>query len=66
MIESTSGYAPATRRAVTKPKKYDEQLAFLVEAGTKERIEAARGDMPKAEFLRQAIDGAIRKARRKP
>ncbi|AHE52665.1 hypothetical protein [Sphingomonas sanxanigenens] len=50
---------------MTRPKEFDEQLAFLVKRGTKERIDAARGDMPKAEFLRAAIDEAIERARRK-
>lgn len=62
---STSDFWAAKARRVTRPKLYDEQLAFLVEAGTKERIEAARGDTSKADFLRKAIDDAIAKARRK-
>ena len=67
MLDSTSGYVAAKSRVVTKPKLYDEQLAFLVEAGTAKRIEAARGDMRKADFLRAAIDEAIHKAtKRKP
>jgi len=64
MIDSTSGYATATKRAVTKPKLYDEQLAFLVERGTKERVEAVRGSVSKAKFFRSAIDAAIAKAER--
>lgn len=64
MIDSTSGLAAAKSARVTKPKIYDEQLAFLVEAGTKERIETARGDTKKADFLRTAIDDAILKAAR--
>lgn len=66
MIDSTSGYDGATSARVTKPKLYDEQLAFLVEAGTKDRIEAVRGDTPKADFLRGAINDAIKRAARKP
>jgi hypothetical protein len=65
MNDSTSGYAAATKRAVTKPKLYDEQLSFLVERGTWERIEAARGDVKKSDFLRKAIDDAITKAKRR-
>jgi hypothetical protein len=64
MLDSTSGYPDATNRAVTKPKLYEEQIAFLVKAGTLDRIEEARGDMKQADFLRQAIDDAIYKARR--
>lgn len=64
MIDSTSGNAAAIQRRVTRPKEYDEQLAFLVKRGTKDRIEAARGDVSKADFLRTAIDDAIAKARR--
>lgn len=63
-IDSTSGYANATARRMTRPKEFTEQLAFLVEEGTKERIEAVRGGVKKADFLRQAIDDAIAKARR--
>lgn len=66
-IHSTSGNVPATQRIVTRPKEFDEQLAFLVKRGTKERIDAARGDQAKADFLRDAIDAAIRKGmKRKP
>lgn len=63
-IDSTSGFADAKSARVTKPKIYDEQLAFLTEAGTKDRIEAVRGDTKKADFLRAAIDDAIFKAAR--
>jgi len=56
---------PATSRRVTRPKEFTEQLAFLVREGTAERIEAVRGDVKKADFLRAAIDDAIDRARRK-
>ncbi|WP_192929997.1 hypothetical protein [Sphingomonas sp. NIC1] len=49
---------------MTRPKEFTEQLAFLVKEGTKERIESARGNVKTADFLRQAIDDAIAKARR--
>lgn len=62
--DSTSGMTPAKPRRMTRPKEFDEQLAFLVAKGTKERIEAARGEVSKADFLRKAIDDAITKARR--
>ena len=65
VIDSTSGIANAKPRAVTRPKEFDEQLAFLVKRGTKERIEAVRGDVPKADFMRAAIEAALAKARRK-
>jgi hypothetical protein len=63
--DSTSGISGAKPRLVTRPKEFDEQLAFLVKRGTKERIEAVRGDVAKADFLRDAIDAAIAKARRR-
>lgn len=65
MTDSTSGNAAATARRVTRPKEFTEQIAFLVKEGTADRIEAARGDMKKADFLRAAIDDAISRARRK-
>jgi hypothetical protein len=64
-IDSTSGNAAAIQRRVTRPKEYDEQLAFLVKRGTKDRIEAVRGEVSKADFLRAAIDDAIAKAKRR-
>lgn len=64
--DCTSGSEPAKARAVTRPKEFEEQLAFLVKKGTAERIDQARGDLTKAEFLRAAIDAAIAKAKRKP
>jgi hypothetical protein len=64
-IDSTSGNAAAKPRRVTRPKEYDEQLAFLVKRGTKERIDAVRGDVSKADFLRIAIDDAIARAKRR-
>lgn len=63
-IDSTSGLIAAKSRRVTRPKEFTEQLAFLVKEGTAERIEAVRGDVKKADFLRAAIDDAIEKARR--
>lgn len=65
MIESTSGIAAANPRRVTRPKEFTEQLAFLVAEGTKERVEAVRGDVPKADFYRAAIEDAIAKAKRR-
>lgn len=65
MIDSTSGNAIAKAPRVTRPKEFDEQLAFLVKEGTKDRIEAVRGPVSKAEFLRAAIDAAIARAARK-
>jgi len=64
MFDSTSGYEGASAPRMTKPKLYDEQLSFLVESGTKVRIDAVRGDTSKAKFLRAAIDAAIAKAAR--
>lgn len=55
----------ATTRRVTRPKEFTEQLAFLVTEGTADRIEAVRGDMKKADFLRAAINDAITKAKRR-
>ena len=64
-IDSTSGQSAANSRRVTRPKEFDEQLAFLVRRGTRDRIEAVRGDVSKADFLRAAIDDAIAKAKRR-
>jgi hypothetical protein len=58
------GNGSAKPRIVTRAKEFEEQLAFLVKSGTNDRIEAARGAMSKAEFLRGAIDAAIAKASR--
>lgn len=62
--DSTSGNVVAKPRVVTRPKEFEEQLAFLVKKGTAARIAAARGAVPKADFLRAAIDAAIDKAER--
>lgn len=64
MIDSTSGNKMAKPRRVTRPKEFTEQLAFLVKEGTGERIDAVRGDMKKADFLREAVDQAIRRKER--
>ena len=65
MIDSTSGYEAAKPRRVTRPKEYTEQLAFLVKEGTSERIDAVRGDVKKADFLRDAVEQAIRRSEKK-
>jgi major membrane immunogen (membrane-anchored lipoprotein) len=65
IADSTSGYEGAKPRRVTRPKEFTEQLAFLVKEGTAERIEAVRGEVKKADFLRAAIDDAIAKAKRR-
>lgn len=64
-LDCTSGLASATRRRVPRPKEFPEQLAFLVKEGTREGIEAARGEVSQADFLRAAVDAAIRAGLRK-
>jgi hypothetical protein len=44
---------------VTRPKEFTEQLSFLAKDGTSRRIEAVRGDVKKADFLRAAVEDAI-------
>lgn len=61
--DSTGGMTPAKSQQVTKPKAFTEQLSFLVKEGTSERIEAVRGEVKKADFLRAAIDAAIARVR---
>lgn len=61
---STSGYDAVKAVRVTKPKLYDEQIALLVKAGTKARIDEVRGDLNQAEFIRKAIDAAVTKTAR--
>jgi hypothetical protein len=46
---------------VTRPKEFTEQIAFLVKGGTGDRIEAVRGPMKKADFLRDAVEREIRR-----
>lgn len=65
MIDSTSGYKVDKPPRVTRPKEYTEQLAFLVKEGTGERIDAVRGEMKKADFLREAVESAIRRKEKK-
>lgn len=64
--DCASGSEPAKARAVTRTKEFKEQLAFLVEEGTRARIEKVRGDASQADFLRAAVNAAISKAKRKP
>lgn len=61
---STSDYETAKAARVTKPKLYDEQIALLVKAGTKARIDDVRGDLNQAEFIRRAIDDGVARAAR--
>lgn len=55
----------AKARRVTRPKEYTEQLAFLVTEGTGVRIDAISGDKKKADFLRDAVESAIRRQQKK-
>ncbi|WP_093021250.1 hypothetical protein [Sphingobium sp. YR768] len=55
----------AKPRRVTRPKEYTEQLAFLVKEGTGDRIDAVRGDKKKADFLRDAVESALRRQEKK-
>ena len=65
MVDSTSGFEAGKSRRVTRPKEFTEQLAFLVKDGTGERIDAVRGDVKKADFLRDAVEQAIRRREKK-
>jgi hypothetical protein len=42
----------AIPRFVTKPKIFDEAIHFRVPAGTKERIDALRGETRQGDFVR--------------
>jgi hypothetical protein len=48
-------FSSGIRRHVTKPKIYDEATHVRLPAGTKKRIDAVRGDMRQADFIRQAL-----------
>ncbi|WP_182914106.1 hypothetical protein [Sphingobium terrigena] len=50
---------------MTRPKEFTEQLAFLVKEGTGDRIDAVRGNKKKADFLREAVESAIRRQEKK-
>lgn len=63
-IDSTSGFGIDKPRRVTRPKEYNEQLAFLVKTGTGARIDAVRGRMKKADFLREAIERELKRRER--
>lgn len=65
MTDSTSGNKVDKARRVTRPKEFTEQLAFLVKEGTGDRIDAVRGDMKKADFLRDAVEQALRRKEKK-
>lgn len=49
----------AIRRFVTKPKIFDEAIHFRARAGTKERIDALRGDMRQGDFVRLLLEQAL-------
>ncbi|RJG48978.1 hypothetical protein D0Z70_24315 [Sphingobium terrigena] len=65
MMDSTSGIKIANPPRVTRPKEFTEQLAFLVKEGTGDRIDAVRGNKKKADFLREAVESAIRRQEKK-
>jgi hypothetical protein len=48
-------FSSGIRRHVTKPKIYDEAMHIRLPAGTKQRIEAVRGKLRQADFIRQAL-----------
>jgi len=48
-------FSSGIRRHVTKPKIYDEAMHIRLPAGTKARIEAVRGKLRQADFIRQAL-----------
>lgn len=63
--DSTSGNETGRSRRVTRPKEFTEQLAFLVKEGTGARIDAVRGDMKKADMLRDAVERELKRLERK-
>jgi len=48
-------FSSGIRRHVTKPKIYDEATHVRLPAGTKARIDAVRGKLRQADFIRQAL-----------
>jgi len=63
--DSTSGNELAKPRRVTRPKEFTEQLAFLVKEGTGDRLDAVRGDLKKADVLREAVERELRRLEKK-
>ncbi len=65
LLDCTSGIEMTTRRRMTRPKEFDEQIAFLVEKGTHARIEAVLlpGEK-KGDFYRVALDNEVKRRRR--
>lgn len=48
-------FSSSNRRRVTKPKIYHEAMHIRLPPGTKQRIEAVRGKLRQADFIRQAL-----------
>lgn len=48
-------FSSGIRRYVTKPKIYDEATHVRLPRGTKARIDAVRGKLRQADFIRQAL-----------
>ena len=66
-------FSSGKRRYVTKPKIYFEATHVRLPPGTKARIEAVRGDVRQADFIRNVLlerldelekDGAGKKAKK--
>lgn len=48
-------FSSGNPRRVTKPKIYDEAMHIRLPAGTKQRIEAVRGELRQADFVREIL-----------
>ena len=44
---------------VTKPRIYDEAFHFRARLGTKDRLDALRGEMRQGDFIRLLIEEAL-------
>lgn len=44
---------------VTRPRIYDEAFHFRARAGTKDRLDALRGEMRQGDFIRLLIEEAL-------
>lgn len=49
----------AIRRHVTKPRVFHEAIHFRAPEGTKQRIDALRGNMRQGDFVRILIEEAL-------
>jgi len=49
----------AIRRHVTKPRVFHEAIHFRAPQGTKQRIDALRGDLRQGDFVRILLEEAL-------